>query len=68
MKCVLKIVMGFVLSAGLAVGFYGLMGERGAPAQTEKKGASPSGFDARVRNDAERMIQEGQETTQPSDR
>jgi Cytochrome c len=61
MKSVLKIVIGLVLFKALAVGFYGLIGAREASAQAEKKGTSPSGFDAVVRNNAERMMKEGQE-------
>jgi hypothetical protein len=61
MKSVLKIVIGLVLFTALAVGFYGLIGAREASAQAEKKGTSPSGFDAVVRNNAERMMKEGQE-------
>src|SRR6202521_2295879 len=62
MKNVLKIAIGLVLFTGLAVGFYGLIGARGVSAQTEKKGTSLLRFEAAVRNDAERMMKEGQET------
>lgn len=62
MKSVLKIAIGLVLFTGLAVGFYGLIGARGASAQTEKESRSPLGFDGVDRHDAERMMKEGQET------
>ena len=58
----LKIVAGLVLFTGLAVGSYHLIGTQRASAQTQKKGASPSGFDAVVRNNSERMMTEGQQT------
>jgi len=58
----IKIVVGLVLFAGLAVGSYHLIGAQRASAQTQKKGASPSGFDAVVRENSERMLQEGQQT------
>jgi hypothetical protein len=62
MKTGLKIVIGLVLFTGLAVAIYSLIEAREASAQTEKKGTAPSGFDAVVRNNAERMMKEGQET------
>jgi hypothetical protein len=62
MKSVLKIAIGLVLFTGLAVGFCGLIGARGASAQTEKESTSPLGSDGVDRNDAERMMKEGQET------
>jgi hypothetical protein len=62
MKSILKIAIGLVLFTGLAVGFYGLIGARGASAQTEKESTSPFGFGGVDRNDAERMMKEGQET------
>jgi hypothetical protein len=58
----LKIVVGLVLFTGLAVGSYHLIGAQRASAQTQKKAASPSGFDAEVRNNSERMMKEGQQT------
>src|SRR6202521_152122 len=58
----LKIVVGLVLFTALAVGSYHLIGAQRASAQTEKKGVSPSGFDAVVRNNSERMMKEGQQT------
>src|SRR3984893_7359269 len=58
----LKIVIGFVLLSALAVGSYRLIGAQRASAQTEKKGATPAGFDAVVRSNSERMIKEGQQT------
>lgn len=61
MKSVLKIVIGLILFTGMDVGFYRLIGAREASAQTEKKGESPSGFDAVIRNNAERMMKKGQE-------
>jgi len=61
MKSVLKIAIGLVLFTGLAVGFYGLIGARGASAQTQKESTSPLGIDGVDRNDAERMMKEGQE-------
>ena len=62
MKSVLKIAIGLVLFTGLAVGFYGLIGARGASAQTEKESRWPLGIDGVDRHDAERMMKEGQET------
>jgi hypothetical protein len=61
MKRIVKIAFGFVLFTGLAAGVYRLVGARKASAQTEKKDASPSEFDAVVLNNAERMMKEGQE-------
>ena len=58
----LKIAFGLVLFTGLAIGLYHLIGAQRASAQTEKKAASPSGFDAVVRNNSERMMKEGQQT------
>ena len=58
----IMIVVGFVLFTGLAVGSYHLIGGQRASAQTQRKGASPSGFDAVVRDNSERMLQEGQQT------
>jgi hypothetical protein len=58
----MKIVVGLVLFTGLAVGSYHLIGAQRASAQTQKKGVSPSGFDAVVRDNSERMLQEGQQT------
>ena len=58
----IMIVVGFVLFTGLAVGSYHLIGAQRASTQTQKKGASPSGFDAVVRDNSERMLQEGQQT------
>jgi len=57
----LKIVVGFVLFTGLAVGSYHLIGAQRASAQSQQ-GASASGFDAIVRNNSERMMKEGQQT------
>ena len=62
MKNVLKIAIALVIFTGLAVGFYSSIGARGVSAQTEKNGASSLGFDDVDRNDAERMMKEGQET------
>ena len=58
----LKIVAGLILFTGLAVGSCQLIGTQRASAQTQKKSASPSGFDAVVRNNSERMMTEGQQT------
>ncbi len=57
----LKIAVGLVLFTGLAIGSYHLIGGQRASAQTQKKAASPSGFDAVVRNNSERMMKEGQQ-------
>src|SRR6202158_1207363 len=57
-----KIAAGLVLFTGLVVGSYQLIGEQRASAQIQRKEASPSGFDAVVRNNAERMMKEGQQT------
>jgi hypothetical protein len=62
MKTNLKIVIALVLFTGLAAGFYGTVAARKASAQSEKKAALTSGFDAVVRTNAERMLQDGQET------
>ena len=59
----LKIAVGLVLFTGLAIGSYHLIGAQRASAQTQKRAASPpSGFDAVVRNNSERMMKEGQQT------
>ena len=58
----LKIAVGLVLFTALAVGSYHLIGAQKASAQTQKKAASPSGFDAVVRSNSERMMKEGQQT------
>jgi cytochrome c5 len=58
----LKILVGLVLSTVLAVSSYHLIGAQRASAQTEKGGASPSGFDDVVRNNSERTLKEGQQT------
>src|SRR5579864_3580890 len=58
----LRMVVGLVLLIGLAVGSYHLIGAQGASAQSQQKGASPSGFDAVVRDNSERMMKEGQQT------
>src|SRR5713101_7470556 len=58
----IKIVVGVVLFTGLAVDSYHLIGAQRASAQTQKKGALPSGFDAVVRSNSERMMKEGQQT------
>jgi hypothetical protein len=55
----LKIAVGLVLFTGLAIGSYHLIGAQRASAQTQKKAAPPSGFDAVVRNNSERMMKEG---------
>src|ERR1700687_2381421 len=57
-----KIAAGLVLFTGLVVGSYQLIGEQRASAQIQRKEASPSGFDAVVRNNSERMMKEGQQT------
>jgi hypothetical protein len=44
----LKIAVGLVLFTGLAIGSYQLIGAQRASAQTQKRAASPSGFDAVV--------------------
>ena len=58
----LKLAAGLVLFTGLVVGSYHVIGAQKASAQTEKKGASPSGFDTVVRDNSERMMKEGQQT------
>jgi hypothetical protein len=58
----LKIAVGLVLFTGLAIGSHHLIGAQKASAQTQKKAASSSGFDAEVRNNSERMMKEGQQT------
>jgi hypothetical protein len=58
----LKIAVGLVLFTGLAIGSYHLIGAQRASAQTQQKAASPSGFDAVVRDNSERMMKEGQQT------
>src|SRR5713101_1586618 len=58
----IKIVVGVVLFTGLAVDSYHLIGAQRASAQTQKKGALPSGFDAVVRTNSERMMKDGQQT------
>ena len=57
-----KIAVGLVLFTGLAIGSYHLIEAQRASAQTQQKAASPSGFDAVVRDNSERMMKEGQQT------
>src|SRR6516165_10055853 len=57
----LKIVVGFVLFVGLAIAAYQLTEIQRASAQTQDKGASPTGFDAIIQNSSERMMKEGQQ-------
>ena len=56
----LKIAVGLVLFTGLAIGSYPDWGAKSVGPNS--KGASPSGFDAVVRNNSERMMMEGQQT------
>jgi len=60
MKSLAKVVVGLALLIGLAVGSYHLIGAQEASAQAQKKGAAPSGFDAVIHNNSERMMREGQ--------
>lgn len=57
----LKIVVGFVVFTGLAIGAYQWIEIQRASAQTQDKGALRSGFDAVVQNRSERMMKEGQQ-------
>ena len=57
----LKIVVGLVLFAGLAIAAYQLIEIQRASAQTQDNGASLSGFDAVVHSSADRMMKEGQQ-------
>jgi hypothetical protein len=58
----LKILIGLVLFTGLAVSSHQLIGAQRASAQTERTGASPSGFAAVAPDNSERMLKEGQKT------
>ncbi|HVS87174.1 MAG TPA: hypothetical protein VHF01_03010 [Candidatus Acidoferrum sp.] len=60
MKSLLKIAVGLVFFIGLAVGSYHVNGAQEARPQAQKIGASPSGFDAVIHNNSERMMKEGQ--------
>ena len=57
----LKIVVGLVLFAGLAIAAYQLIEIQRASAQTQDNGASLSGFDAVVHSSSDRMMKEGQQ-------
>jgi len=57
----LKIVVGLVAFTGLAIGAYQWIEIQRASAQTQDKGASPTGFDAIIQNSSERMMKEGQQ-------
>ena len=57
----LKIVVGLVLFAGLAIAAYQLIEIQRASAQTQDNEASLSGFDAVVHSSADRMMKEGQQ-------
>ncbi|NDQ55484.1 MAG: c-type cytochrome [Acidipila sp.] len=61
MKSLLKVVVGLVVFAGVYVGMYQLTAAQETAAQSQKKGASPSGFDAAIHNNSERMMKEGQQ-------
>jgi hypothetical protein len=58
----LKIVVSLVLLSALAVGSYRLIGVERVSAQARKTGASPSGLDAAVPGNSERVRKEGQHT------
>jgi hypothetical protein len=62
MKSVLKIAISMVVVTGASVGFYGLIGARGVSAQTEKVDELSFRFDGVDRNDAQRMMNEGEKT------
>jgi hypothetical protein len=62
MKSVLKIAISMVVVTGVSVGFYGLIGARGVSAQAEKADELSSRFDGVDRNDAQRMMNEGEQT------
>jgi len=57
----LKIVVGLVAFTGLAIGAYQWIEIQRASAQTQDKGASPTGFDAVIQNSSERVMKEGQQ-------
>ena len=58
----LKIVVGVVVFAGLAIAAYRLIEIQRASAQTGDNGASLSRFDAVVHSSSDRMMKEGQQT------
>lgn len=62
MKSIVKIVIGLVLFMGLAVGLYQVNAAQEARPKTQKNDTASAGFDAVVRNNAERMMKEGKET------
>ena len=57
----LKIVVGLVVFAGLAIAAYQLIEIQRALAQTQDNGASLSGFDAVFHSSSDRMMKEGQQ-------
>ena len=61
MKSIVKVVVSLALFIGLAVGSHHLIGAQQISAQSQNKGASPSGFDAVIHNNSERMMKEGRE-------
>jgi hypothetical protein len=61
MKSLVKFVFGIALLIGLAIGSYRVIDAQEAQSQAKKKGASPSGFDAVIHSNSERMMKEGQQ-------
>jgi hypothetical protein len=59
MKSIMKVVAGLVLLTVQAVGSFYFAGAQEASGQTQKKGASPPGFDAVIHTNSERMMREG---------
>src|SRR4029077_17759193 len=60
MKSFLKVAVGLVSVIGLAAGAYHVNGAQESSAQSQKKRATPSGFDAVIQNNSARMMKEGQ--------
>jgi hypothetical protein len=59
MKSILKVAVGLVTFLGFAAGSYHVNGAQDASAQSQNKKAAPSGFDAVIQNNSERMMREG---------
>ena len=57
---ILKLVTGLVVFIGLAIATYQLIEIQRASAQNQDQEVSPSGFDAVVHDNSERMLQKGQ--------
>src|SRR5579862_9349663 len=61
MKSPAKLIVGLVLVTGLVLGAHHLIVTQPASAQTQPKSITPSGFDAVIHANSERMMKEGQQ-------